>query len=685
MDLRRYILFIVLATTILFGWNTYVLPIFFPPQAAQDVADNEGGGDAAPEGGADENGKTEAGEAQAGKTEDSDTPPDKQGGDQPKDGGPDKADPDEVGPGKADPDKADPDKPKNAESTEIAEFETRTIELGSNDPNSGYFLNILVSSRGAVVESVWFNDPRYVEIDDRKEPLQMIGRETGSDIASFATRVEPIESQLEELNLDGTEFRNWEVIETIKDEIDTNINTGVVLSLTSPDGTVEVQKTIRIDRVDVEGQTNEVVRDSASDGYLLHVDLKIINKGDSAFSPYYIMQGPVGLPLDNKENTRKFREFKIGILEESGGIETLAMTSSDLVDADDDDEVEFWRDPIGFAGIDMQYFSVLVIPAENQLEKTYTDSVRPLLIERATTEAWSEIGVQLESTAVELDAGDELEHKYLVYIGPRRERLLAPIAQTGEHAVSVQAEQVLDYGMFWSVASGMLWLLNTLHGFGIPYGIAIICLTIVVRGCMFPLSRKQALNAQKMKDLQPKIQELKKKYGKDKEKFAKAQMELFQKNNFNPLAGCLPLIVQLPIFISLYTALGNSVDLRMAPFLYIDDLSSPDRLIPNWLGGMSLPFLGPDLNLLPLITMVLFQVQQKLYMPPPSNDQEAAQQKMMSFMMIIFGVFFYKVPAGLCVYFIASSSWGMAERKLLGKTKPAKKAEGESEVSLKPA
>ena len=123
----------------------------------------------------------------------------------------------------------------------------------------------------------------------------------------------------------------------------------------------------------------------------------------------------------------------------------------------------------------------------------------------------------------------------------------------------------------------------------------------------------------------------------------------------------------------------------MAPFLYIDDLSSPDRLIPNWLGGMSLPFLGPDLNLLPLITMVLFQVQQKLYMPPPSNEQEAAQQKMMSFMMIIFGVFFYKVPAGLCVYFIASSSWGMAERKLLGKTTPAKKAEGESGVSLKPA
>ena len=167
-----------------------------------------------------------------------------------------------------------------------------------------------------------------------------------------------------------------------------------------------------------------------------------------------------------------------------------------------------------------------------------------------------------------------------------------------------------------------------------------------------------------MKELQPKINELKKKYAKDKEKFARAQMELMSKHNYNPLAGCLPLIFQLPIFIGLYTALNSSIDLRMAPFFYISNLAAPDAIIPDAF-GVSLPLLGKDLNLLPLITIVLFVAQQKLFMPPPADAQQAQQYKFMNIMMIVFGVMFYRVPAGLCVYFIASSLWGIGERKLL--------------------
>jgi YidC/Oxa1 family membrane protein insertase len=226
--------------------------------------------------------------------------------------------------------------------------------------------------------------------------------------------------------------------------------------------------------------------------------------------------------------------------------------------------------------------------------------------------------------------------------------------------------------MFSFVATSMLWLLDSLHSIGVTYGLAIICLTIVVRGCMFPLSRKQAIGAQKMKELQPKIAELKKKHGKDKEKMARAQMELFSKHNYNPLSGCLPIFMQLPIFIGLYTALNASVDLRMASFLYIDNLAAPDNIWPNLFTTMmpflkpnGIPFLGPNLNLLPLITIALFIAQQKMFMPPPTDEQQAMQQKMMNYMMIFFGVMFYRVPAGLCVYFIASSLWGIGERKML--------------------
>ena len=100
----------------------------------------------------------------------------------------------------------------------------------------------------------------------------------------------------------------------------------------------------------------------------------------------------------------------------------------------------------------------------------------------------------------------------------------------------------------------------------------------------------------------------------------------------------------------------------MASFLWIDNLAAPDALFEM---SFSLPFLGSDFNLLPLITVVLFYAQQKMFMPPPTTDEMAMQQKMMNFMMIFMGFLFYRVPAGLCVYFIASSVWGMSERKLL--------------------
>ncbi|MEZ6068649.1 MAG: YidC/Oxa1 family membrane protein insertase, partial [Planctomycetaceae bacterium] len=177
----------------------------------------------------------------------------------------------------------------------------------------------------------------------------------------------------------------------------------------------------------------------------------------------------------------------------------------------------------------------------------------------------------------------------------------------------------------------------------------------------------------KMKDINPKLQEIKTKYAGDKEAMTRAQLELMRKHGYNPVAGCLPLILQLPIFIGLYNALNNAVDLRMAKFLWIDNLAAPDNLFDL---PFNLPFLGSQFNLLPLITIVLFIIQNKLFTPPPTNEEQALQQKMMNFMMIFFGVMFYHVPAGLCVYFIASSLWGICERKLLDRHRKPLEAAG---------
>jgi YidC/Oxa1 family membrane protein insertase len=209
-------------------------------------------------------------------------------------------------------------------------------------------------------------------------------------------------------------------------------------------------------------------------------------------------------------------------------------------------------------------------------------------------------------------------------------------------------------------------------------------LTVLVRGCMFPLSRKQALGAQKMQELQPEMKKISEKYKSDPQKRTQATQELFRKHNYNPVGGCLLAFAQLPIFVGLYRSLMVDVELRQAPLFtekirWASNLSAPDMLW-NWTGvvpdfitqGTGIFGLGPYLNILPLITIALFIWQQKMFMPPPADEQAAMQQKMMKYMMIFMGILFFKVASGLCVYFIASSLWGVCERKLLPKAKAKK-------------
>jgi YidC/Oxa1 family membrane protein insertase len=159
-----------------------------------------------------------------------------------------------------------------------------------------------------------------------------------------------------------------------------------------------------------------------------------------------------------------------------------------------------------------------------------------------------------------------------------------------------------------------------------------------------------------------------------------ATQEFYRKHGVNPLGSCWPVFLQMPIFLGLYFALQESIHFRLAEFLWIKNLAAPDMLVwwsdhipyistPDNMGGML--YLGPFLNVLPMIAVVFMMIQQMQTMPPPTDDQQAMQQKMLKFMSIFFGIMFYKVAAGLCIYFISSSLWGLCERKLLPKKKAA--------------
>lgn len=302
---------------------------------------------------------------------------------------------------------------------------------------------------------------------------------------------------------------------------------------------------------------------------------------------------------------------------------------------------------------------------------------------------FDDITVRVHSQEISLRPGQKVVHRFLLYHGPVKVKLLGELG--GANAVpsewvdrythNLHLRTLTDYGRFswWSdliIASTnvMHWLLNRLRFVG--DGLAIILLTVLVRGMMFPISRKQAYFSVKMQELAPELKKMQEKYKNDPRGKTEATMELYRKHDVHPLGGCLPILLQMPIFIGLYFALQESIFFRLGHFLWIDNLAAPDMLV-YW--GESIPwisdpdsqgsflYLGPYLNLLPIIAVSLMIVQQKIMTPPPQDEQQEMQFKMMRYMMVVFGLMFYKVAAGLCIYFIASSLWGLAERRFLPK------------------
>jgi YidC/Oxa1 family membrane protein insertase len=316
----------------------------------------------------------------------------------------------------------------------------------------------------------------------------------------------------------------------------------------------------------------------------------------------------------------------------------------------------------------------------------------------------NDITVRLTSKQFNLVAGKPVTHKYLLYNGPVKTSLLGDFSnnamvnseQVSRYTNKLGLNTMTDYqspgwigsfcaSIFWTdivikCTNMMHWILWKVYLILPNFGLCIIFLTILIRGLMFPLSRKQAIMSIKMQELAPELKKMQEKLKGDKQAIGLAQMELYRKYNVNPFGTCWVVLIQMPVFMGLYFALQESIHFRLATFwpTWIINLAAPDMLI-NW--GAAIPlisnpedyggffYLGPYFNLLPIFAIGLMVLQQKMFTPPPTDEQQEAQQKMMTYMMVFMGFMFYKVAAGLCIYFIASSLWGLAERKLLPKSK----------------
>ena len=528
------------------------------------------------------------------------------------------------------------------------------IILGSMDVDSGYYMELRLDPEGADIVSATLNDPRFITADGKNAQLEVISNPTQGDKLTLATDLAAIDAQLAPHN-QSLRSVTWEIVKQDKDSVE--------FRYPAPDGSLEVRKTYKLNRGDPDN------RDGDHLGYLVDFAIEVRNLSDQPRDLKYTLQGPVGLPLENAENTRTFIEVKVGTAEKPGSpVQYTAATFADQLEEkeaqNDPTVVDAWRDPLAYVGVDVQYFAALLIPQDPQLDDLDGDGlpdptfaeIKPDLVGAVNQQhpERTSLSLKLESRPFTVPAGQFETHSFKLFLGPKRPELLNPL----------QAGGIITFGWFSFVSVGMVHALNFFHhALWLPYGLAIVLLTLCVRACMFPITRKQASGAKKMKELQPKLQELKTKYSKEPEKFWQAQRELFRKHNYSPLSGCLPLVLQLPIFIGLYSALSFDVDLRMAPFLWFDNLAAPDQLFSF---GGELPLVHwTHFNLLPIITICLWVVQQKLFMPPPTTDEQALQYKVMNYMMIFIGFMIYRVPAGLCVYFITSTLWGISERKAI--------------------
>ncbi|MCA9063478.1 MAG: membrane protein insertase YidC, partial [Planctomycetaceae bacterium] len=575
----------------------------------------------------------------------------------------------------------------------VPAFPDETVTIGSLKPEDHFALAAELTSQGASIRSVRLSSPQFRDLEDRNEQARIIGNNGTAD-HSLSTAVEFIDEKLK-AHGQSLETANWQVVQKKLEGTEHTVVFAYEFAR------LRLTKTYRLTKMNVEGDDLKTAWAEDPNGYFIHVRLEIQNLADQPRTIVYEMAGPVGILLENEEHTRKYRDVKAEFASNSSAVSMAASTLSKTVGKIEAEqgvlsrpqldaqlrEKEKWTEPVRYAAVDVQFFAAVLSPVTSPKavappaeEETATqqddaeqppatsgigrwvESVYPVMIERNVEDrSRSDISFRMRSSPVDLGTEDDnrsLSHDYAFFVGPKRGSLLDP--------PPMEASRVLDYGTYFGfVARFMHSMLEMFYRIGMPCFLAIITLTILVRGCLFPISRKQAISAAKMKDLQPKIQELKEKYGDDREKMARAQMELWRKHGVNPMAGCLPLLLQMPIFIGLYTALNTAVDLRLSRFLWIDNLAAPDAILRL---PFELPFLGQDFNLLPCLTVALFMIQQKLFMPPATDEQQEMQHKMMNMMTLMFGFMFWHQPAGLCLYFIASSCWGIAERKLLAKT-----------------
>lgn len=350
--------------------------------------------------------------------------------------------------------------------------------------------------------------------------------------------------------------------------------------------------------------------------YALDFNINIKNKSASTLDIIYpIVVGEIN--LKDTKNQAHIQEVSVGLNEK-----TLHLNGRK--------EEKF--ENINFVAIKDRYFCFLVDPLNEgysvKVEKIDNEYSRVLLI----------------PPKLSLNPGEKFDERFKIYFGPLHSKSLQNINSAWG--------SIINYGTFDIISQLLLMVLEFFYKLLHNWGLAIIMLSLFIYLLLYPLTVKQMRSMKEMQALQPRIEQLKKLYKDNPQKLHKETLELYKEHKVNPFGGCLPLLLQMPVFFALYQALMRSIALKGASFLWIKDLSEPDRL---FLLPFSLPLLGNEINILPIIMAITMFFQQKISMTNASSEYAEQQKMMLIIFPLIFAFIFYHMPAGLVLYWFVNS------------------------------
>ena len=548
----------------------------------------------------------------------------------------------------------------------------RTITLGSVDPKSGYKYQLELSSKGAAIRRAAFS-----EFDDRDyknpQPLVIISpiqERDGSEVLAMANTNFAFVQQGLQLPLNRLDWKSFDA-ETADDGSQTARFEAIIKRDDTGEPVLKLTKTYKISR----------------DSYLLDCDVTAENLVKTEQKVKLNMAGPSGL---GREAIRTdMRKIVAAFRDSQGVISSVKLDKKKLYKAKSLNDRKLTQPGGNFlwtAAVN-KYFAAILVPRPDE-GKDYCDWItdktgrfyNPDGDVKADT-GDEMLGLYLTAATSTLAATGQVDssktYSFQLYLGPKDKSLF----DKNEMYKKLGFLQTIDFmgcccpaKIISPLAFGILALMKWMYGFIPNYGVVIIILVFLMRLCMHPITKKSQISMSKMGTLAPKAEEIKKKYANNKAEMNKQMMALYREQGASPIMGMLPMMVQMPIWIALWSAVYASIDLRGAAFLpfWITDLSVPDALVR--FSTLTMPLLGwkiESLNLLPLLMGFAFYLQQQL-MPSQANastnPQMAQQQKMMKIMMpLLFPLMLYKAPSGVNLYIMASTFAGVIEQYVIRK------------------